>query len=163
MKIYIIHIDLLQDIDKQFRELTDQEVIDLCSKDEEREHHDVYETAEELSAYWNTEEVFYPTSSYMRVIKDEPEHVWVFTAEQAWDGEFADTIVHVFPTEDAAVKYMHDFLLDDGGDKSIREYVKRKEWEVEIDEPTLYRASRPGYYAHDHIELTISKCVIENK
>lgn len=71
MKIYIIHIDLLQDIDKQFRELTDQEVIDLCAKDKDGEYHDVYESVEELSAYWNTEEVFYPTSSYMRVIKEE--------------------------------------------------------------------------------------------
>lgn len=92
---------------------------------------------------------------------DESNYVWAFTAEQAWDGEFADTIVHVFPTEEAAQKYMHDFLLYDGGDESIRDYVKRKEWEVEEDEPSLYRAYSPGYYATDHIEMTITKCNIE--
>ncbi len=86
--------------------------------------------------------------------------VWVFTAEQAWDDETADIIVKAFPTEDAAVKYMHDFLLDDG-DESIREYVERKEWVVKVDEPLLYRACKDGYYSTDHIELTITKCEIQ--
>jgi hypothetical protein len=95
------------------------------------------------------------------IMDNEKNYVWVFTGEQAWNGEYADIIVHAFPTEDAAVKYMHDFLLDDGGDESIRDYVKRKEWEVEIDEPMLYRAFKQGYYGTDHIELTITKCVIE--
>ena len=90
-----------------------------------------------------------------------PTCVWVFTGEQAWDGEVADIIVKAFPSEDAAVKYMHDFLLDDGGDESIRQYVERKDWEVELDVPMLYRASRHGYDATDHIELTLTKCVIE--
>ena len=92
---------------------------------------------------------------------EEPEYVWVFTGEQAWDGEYADVIVHAFTTEDAAVKYMHDFLLDDGGDESIRQYVERKDWEVEIDVPMLYRAFKQGYYGTDHIELTITKCEIK--
>ena len=93
--------------------------------------------------------------------KISPECVWVFTAEQAWDGEYADIVVKVFPTESAAVKYMHDFLLDDGGDESIRDYIKRKEWEVEMDEPMLFRSFKQGYYGTDHIELTITKCEIK--
>ena len=94
-------------------------------------------------------------------IDDDPEYVWVFTAEQAWDGEVADTIVKAFPTEDAAVKYLHDFLLDDGGDESIRDYVKRKNWEVDTDEPMHYCASEEMRYGTDHIELTITKCEIQ--
>ena len=101
------------------------------------------------------------SESLHAIAESKPEYVWVFTGEQAWDGEYADIIVHTFHTEDAAVKYMHDFLLDDGGDESIRDYVKRKEWEVEIDEPMLYRASKQGDYSTDHIELTITKCEIE--
>ena len=91
----------------------------------------------------------------------QPACVWVFTCEQAWDGQYADIIVHVFSAEDAATMYMHDFLLDDGGDESIRDYVKRKDWDVEMDEPMLYRAYKQGCYGTDHIELTITKCEIE--
>jgi len=101
------------------------------------------------------------SESLHAIAESKPEYVWVFTGEQAWDGECADIIVKVFPTEDAAVKYMHDFLLDDGGDESILQYVKRKDWEVEHDESMLYRACKQGYYPTDHIELTITKCEIE--
>ena len=91
----------------------------------------------------------------------EPQYVWVFTAEQAWDGEVADTIVMAFPTEKSATDYLHGFLLDDGGDESIRQYVERKGWVTEEDSPMLYRAFKDGYYNTDHIELTITKCEIQ--
>lgn len=74
MKIYIVHTDLLDKTDKMFHELIDQEVIDLCNKDENMENHRVYDSVQELSAYWNTDEVFYPDNSYMRVI-EEPEEL----------------------------------------------------------------------------------------
>ena len=70
MKIYIVHTDMLEDNGKHFDQLTDQEVIDLCEKDEDMVNHDVYESIEELSANWNTEEIFYPNMSYMRVINE---------------------------------------------------------------------------------------------
>lgn len=88
--------------------------------------------------------------------------VWVFTAEQAWCGDIQDTIVKAFSTEDAAHKFMQKFLQDEGGDESIRQYVERKGWEVELDTPDLYRAFREGYYCDDHIELTITECEIQN-
>ena len=91
----------------------------------------------------------------------QPACVWVFTAEQAWDGEYADIIAKAFLSEHAAVKYMHDFLLDDGGDESIRDYVKRKEWMTEVDDPMLFRSSKQGCYDTDHIDLTITKCEIK--
>ena len=92
--------------------------------------------------------------------KTEPQYVWVFTAEQAWDGEVADIIVRAFPTEEAAQKYMREFI-NDGDGESIAEYVKREGWDVEEDEPSLYRAFNAGYYNTDHIELTITKCEIK--
>jgi len=70
MKIYVVSIDLLEGTDKKFNELTDQEVIDLCAKDADGEYHDVFSDMTELSAHWNTEEIFYPSHSYMRVIKE---------------------------------------------------------------------------------------------
>ena len=90
----------------------------------------------------------------------EPEKVYVFTAEQAWDGEVADTIVKTFRTREAAREFMHKFIHE-GGDESIKDYVKRKDWYVEMDEPDLYRACEDGRYSTDHIEITITECNIE--
>lgn len=86
--------------------------------------------------------------------------VYVLTIEQAWDGEIADTIVKVFKTKKSAKQYMHKFINDDG-DETIVDYVKRKGWEVEINEPDIYRAYNTGYYPTDHIEITIHDCVTE--
>ena len=93
-------------------------------------------------------------------LEDEPEKVYVFTAEQAWDGEVADVIVKTFRTREKAQEYMHEFIHDDG-DESIVDYVKRRDWYVEMDEPNLYRACEDGRYATDHIEITITECNIE--
>ena len=91
---------------------------------------------------------------------NEPEKVWVFTAEQAWDDEVADTIVKTFRKKEAAQEFMHKFIHD-GGEESIEDYVKRKGWEVELDEPDMYRAYGDGSYSTDHIEITITECNIE--
>lgn len=93
-------------------------------------------------------------------LADELEKVYVFTAEQAWDGEVADIIVKTFRTRAAAQEFMHEFIHEDG-DESIENYVKRKGWEVEMDEPDLYRACEDGYYPTNHIEITITECNIE--
>jgi len=90
----------------------------------------------------------------------EPEKVWVFTAEQAWDGEAADIIVKTFRKKETAQEFMHKFIHD-GGEESIEDYVKCKGWEVELDEPDLYRAYDDGRYSTDHIEITITECDIE--
>lgn len=93
------------------------------------------------------------------VIESEPEYVWVFTAEQAWDDEVADVIVKTFRKKETAQEFMHKFIHD-GGEESIEDYVKRKGWEVELDEPDLYRAYGCRY-STDHIEITITECNIE--
>lgn len=92
--------------------------------------------------------------------KKVTEKVYVFTAEQAWDGEAADIIVKTFRTREAAQKFMHEFIHEDG-DESIAEYVESNGWEVEMDEPDLYRAYNDGRYSTDHIETTITECNIE--
>ena len=93
-------------------------------------------------------------------LADEPEKVYVFTAEQAWDGEVADIIVKTFRTREAAQEYMYKFIHE-GGDESIVDYVNRKGWEVEMDEPDLYRAYEEWRYATNHIEITITECNID--
>ena len=94
-------------------------------------------------------------------IEDEPEYVWVFTCEQAWNEETADTIVRTFATEKAATDYLHNFLLDDGGDESILESVEKNGWVTERNEPTHYFAYAEGYYESNHVELTVTKCEIQ--
>lgn len=92
-------------------------------------------------------------------VKPKQECVWVFTAEQAYNGSTEDVIVKTFKTAEAARKFMQDFIHEDG-DKTIAEYVKEYEWDVEVDQPDLYKAYEPGYYANDHVECTITKCEI---
>lgn len=71
MKIIIVHIDLLEELEKNFDELTDQEVLDLCDTDKECNLHDVFYDMDGLASAWNCEEIFIPSHSYMRVINEE--------------------------------------------------------------------------------------------
>ena len=98
-------------------------------------------------------------------IDDEPEYVWVFTAEQAYDYTVEDVVVRVFATEEAACKFLYDFIHEGSDDESesIEDFVMRKGWEVEINDTDLYRAFPCGRYPESHIECTITKCEIENK
>ena len=70
MKIYVISIELLENVDKSFSEMTDEEVVALCKKDTGMKDHDVYNSVQELAANWNSEEIYYPCHSYMRVIEE---------------------------------------------------------------------------------------------
>ena len=91
--------------------------------------------------------------------KQEKQVVYVFTAEQVWDYEVADTIVKAFATKEAAQKYLHEFVH---GKEGVIEDAKKYGWCIEYDEPDLFQAYRDGYYAQDHTECTITECEIEN-
>lgn len=93
---------------------------------------------------------------------EKKQYVWVFTAEQAWDGDVADTIVKVFPSERAATYYLHKFVyMDDGGEITIAEQAKRDGWIIDVDDPFLFRACADNDYANNHTECTVTKCEIE--
>lgn len=98
-------------------------------------------------------------------MKQINEFVYVFTAEQAYDYTVEDVVVRVFVTEEAARKFLYDFIHKGSDDKSesIEDFVMRKGWEVEMNDPDLYRAFPFGRYPVSHIECTITKCEIENK
>jgi hypothetical protein len=119
-----------------------------------------YDWQWEDDTVWATRMFVWERLADLLGIEDEPEKVYVFTAEQAWDGDTADIIVKTFRTREAAREFMHKFIHEDG-DESIEDYVKRKDWYVEIDEPDLYRACEYGRYSTDHIEITITECNIE--
>lgn len=96
-------------------------------------------------------------------MKHVNEFVYVFTAEQAYNSAVEDLVVRVFATEEAARKFLYDFIHERCDDESIEDFVMRKGWEVEMNEPDLYRAFPCGRYPESHIECTITKCEIENK
>lgn len=68
MRIYIISDDAEILEEKSFNEITNDEIVDMY--DAGSDSVDCYESVEELAAYWNSDEIFYPSSSYMRVIND---------------------------------------------------------------------------------------------
>jgi hypothetical protein len=67
-RIYIMRTEMFEG--KHIQDMSDAEIKELCAKDKDAYNHDVYDSVEELSAYWNTEEIFSPFISYMRVIKE---------------------------------------------------------------------------------------------
>jgi len=91
--------------------------------------------------------------------KPQVKKVWVFTAEQAYDGSALDIIVKTFATEQAAQDYLHDFVNKDG-DETIVEYVKKSGWGVDWDEPWIYQASGDDYCS-DHVECRITECEVK--
>lgn len=94
-------------------------------------------------------------------LEDEPEKVYVFTAEQAWDGEAADIIAKTFRKKEMAQEFMQKFIHEPVDGESVADYVESNGWYVEMDEPDLYRAYNDGRYSTDHIEITITECNIE--
>ena len=67
MKIYIVNVDALDE--RQFNEIPDEE-IEKMYENGDFLMIDRYDSVEELSAHWNSDEIIYPSSSYMRVIND---------------------------------------------------------------------------------------------
>lgn len=97
-----------------------------------------------------------------RMPEKDPEYVWVFTAEQAYDYVVEDVVVKTFRTERSAQDFLYDFIHDGADGESIVEHANENGWDVEFDEPDHYRAFTPGSYAEDHVECSITKCKIED-
>lgn len=68
MKIYIINENAEALEEKYFNDLTNEEIEEMYEAGSDWV--DCYESVEELAANWNSDEIFYPSSSYMRVIND---------------------------------------------------------------------------------------------
>ena len=86
--------------------------------------------------------------------QETPKYVWVFVADQAVNDDTLDTLTEVFATEEAAHKYMYDFV---NGEEGELEYANKHGWNVEINEPDHYCAYEEGYYLGNHVQATIEK------
>ena len=66
MKIYIVHIDAYDE--RSFHLIPDEEIEKMYEEDST--YISCYHSIEELAANWNSDEIFSPSFSYMRVIND---------------------------------------------------------------------------------------------
>ena len=66
MKIYIVHIDAYDE--RSFHRIPDEEIKKMYEEDST--YISCYHSIEELAANWNSDEIFSPSFSYMRVTND---------------------------------------------------------------------------------------------
>lgn len=66
--IYIVNCDAELLEEKEFNELTDEEIKEMY--DAGSDYVDRYDNLHELAANWNSDEIFYPSNSYMRIIEE---------------------------------------------------------------------------------------------
>ena len=66
--IYVISCDAPIMDEKDFNEITDEEIKEMY--DAGSDYVDRYDDIHELAANWNTDEIFYPSNSYMRIIEE---------------------------------------------------------------------------------------------
>lgn len=87
-----------------------------------------------------------------------PKHVYVFCANQAWDGDTADTVIRVFGSEEDARKHLREFVH---GAEGELDYAEKHGWTVELDEPDIFRAFKgetgTNDYPNNHTEAFITK------
>ena len=81
--------------------------------------------------------------------------VYVFTAHQAIDCEVLEHHVEVFSSKEDAVstlKQWRDDCIEDD---------KNRGWDIADDSPDHYEAYEEGWYATNHVELTIEECKLQ--
>lgn len=108
---------------------------------------------------FNESEVFsmsqvYATMEEILGIDEEPDCVWVFTANQASDDETFDTITKLFFTKEEARKYLYDFVHGEDGEAH---FAEKRGWTIDWDNPDWFQAYDKGYYSGNHTECTIDK------
>lgn len=84
--------------------------------------------------------------------KPEGQKAWVFLASQTNDGEVEDPIVRVFDNKAAALRHLDMFV---NGNEGEREHAKKKGWEIDVDEPTMFRADEHDRYNFNHTEVQV--------
>ena len=92
-------------------------------------------------------------------IDSEFESVWVFTAEQAFDGYAYDTITEIFSTKEAAQKHLHDFVHDEEGEL---DFAEKHGWRINKNCADWFCAYEDGCYCDNHTEAYIEHKILNN-
>lgn len=77
--------------------------------------------------------------------------IYVFTADQAFDGDCFDLIVKAYTKKEDAIAELKLFVED------VKKDVDERGMEVEVNEDDVYRACVPMDYANQHVELMITE------
>lgn len=88
----------------------------------------------------------------------ETIYVWVFTVDQAYDGEVLDKIIKAFSTEEKAKACMHDFVHGKDGEY---QFAQKHGWEIAVDNPDHFMAYEEGYYNSNHTEAEVIMLKVE--
>ena len=88
----------------------------------------------------------------------ETIYVWVFTVDQAYDGEVLDKIIKVFSTEEKVKACMHDFVHGKDGEY---QFAQKHGWEIAVDNPDHFMAYEEGYYNNNHTEAEVIMLKVE--
>ena len=88
----------------------------------------------------------------------ETKYVWVFTAEQAYNGEVFNKLTMAFSTEEKAKAYMHDFVHGKYGEY---QYAQKHGWNIDVDNPDHFMAYEEGYYNSNHTEAEVIMLKVE--
>lgn len=88
------------------------------------------------------------------------EKVWAFIACQTIDGDANDPIVRVFDNEAEALRHLDIFV---NGRKGEREYAEKKGWEIDLDEPSVFRAADLDRYNFNYTEAEVRELRVSKK
>ena len=91
-------------------------------------------------------------------MEKDTKYVWVFTADQAYDGEVLDKITKAFSTEEKAKAYMHDFVHGEDGEY---QFAQKHGWDIDVDNPDHFVAYEEGYYNSSHTEAEVIQLQVE--
>ena len=80
--------------------------------------------------------------------------VFVFTINQAFDGEIENSLA-VYKSKDDAVKALEEWKKDE------MQYVERDGWTIGEDTETSFEAFEEGYYATNHDYACITECDVQ--
>lgn len=108
--VYVIHVDLLDEMEKPFNEMTDEEVIALCKADKDCENHDWFESVEAFAAAFNTEECFSQNMAYMRIVDDDKDSFPIASVSRA---DLEDKGYDTSEVDDATMKRLASKMGDD--------------------------------------------------
>lgn len=81
--------------------------------------------------------------------------VFIFTANQVYEGQEIDLVVRAYAKKDDAIAMLKWFIDD------VKEVVRCSNWEEEYTDDCNYTAYEEGYYATNHVEFRVHEIEIE--
>lgn len=91
-------------------------------------------------------------------MEKDTKYVWIFTADQAYEGAVFNKITKAFSTEEKAKAYMYDFVHGEGGEY---QFAQKYGWNIAVDNPDHFMTYEEGYYISNHTEAEVLQLEVE--